>query len=434
MRFSQTKTWYEHGGNNGCRSFDPLGEDTVVDVCIIGGGISGVIAALKCAEEGKSVALLEASSIAYGASGRGGNVLAGGVDQNFLKAESVLDSKTINTFYEIAFSARKDLARRIKEYNIDCSLSLGSFLVALNVPQRKTLKKLYKELLKRFSKTDDVELFTATQYHEKISSEGILSALLYKDNFSVHPIKLLYALLEESLAKGVRFYENSPVHHIVYGEPHYIHTERYAVKADDLIICGNAYMTEFSLPHETNASAVTRYYQWVSTPFSAEEAKRISRDREMVKTIETLPSYFQVTLDNRIIVGGPDYFFERNPQVLSDKIQKRIQKFFPALKGLKADYLWYGRYGVKMNVLPVFDELYNRVFVSHGVSGHGLLATYMSGLKLAEAALGQRKDFDKLAAIQVKPLPKALYHVFARIKVTWFKVQSYISMSLLNKY
>lgn len=427
MKFSETKTWYEESAENLKPRFDSLQNDTSCDVCIVGGGLAAVAAALTCIEAGKRVVVLEASNIAYGSTGRDGVPVYGGFRSEFNDIVRLVGDEKATEVWGMTLEARQKMTDRIRTHNLDCSYSPGVIFAGKNVKHKRSLERRAFVAKSKFAEQEPVELLNGTEFHDRVRCEGFSKALLCKNGGYIQPLKLLYGLIQVAVDKGVKFYENTPVSHFSYGEPHMIQTKRGVVETETLLVCGNAYMPEFSAPHQTT-SVATRYFQWVSKPIGANLARDLSSGREAVFDMSYLPSYFSVTLDNRIVLGGPDYFFEKNPRLVCQRIYSQVRQLFPLAKNLKSDYLWRGKIGINMNPMPTFEKGHENMYIAHGMSGHGLVVSYMSGLKLAEAALGNKKDFDALASVKMAKLPKLAYHVLSWVKITKYKLKHLFKM------
>ena len=105
--------------------FAPLRGETRADVCIIGGGYTGLSAALHLAELGLDVALLEAHRVGFGASGRNGGQLGSGqrMDQDGL--ERLMGRDMAHQLWEMAEDAKKLVKDLIAKHDIDCHLKPG---------------------------------------------------------------------------------------------------------------------------------------------------------------------------------------------------------------------------------------------------------------------------------------------------------------------
>lgn len=428
MKFSQDQTWYDYTVEENRPKFEPLAADTICDICIIGGGFSAVIAALRCAEEGQDVVVLESSSIAYGASGRDGSHLVTGFNMELEELEYLLGEEDAHRFWEMTYEARSDMIERIQRYDIDCMFTQGLYVVAKNLREEKILKQRKEDLEHVFSQTmGHLDFLTTSQFREKIACEHFSGALFYKNSGFMHPLKFLYALVDEAVKKGVRFYEKTSVDGYSYGKPHKIHTASgLEVTSKHLILCGNAYMPEVSLPHQTARAQTMNYYQWVSMPLEAEEARLLNADRSTALDMKPLVNYFTLTLDNRVIVGGVDLSNDKSSENLAQRVEKKIKRVCPHIKGLKPAYFWHGKFGVKKTPLPIFEERFEHIYVSHAVSGQGLVCAYMAGLKLAEAALGYHKDYEFLTGLDVRDLSPTLSSRLVKLRVSYMKVKSRI--------
>ena len=105
--------------------FAPLQGAVTADVCVIGGGFTGVSAALNLAEKGYRVVLLEAERIGFGASGRCGGLIGSGQRKDVLELEELFGFKRAKAFWDFAEAAKDEIRSRVAEHSIDCDLQSG---------------------------------------------------------------------------------------------------------------------------------------------------------------------------------------------------------------------------------------------------------------------------------------------------------------------
>jgi gamma-glutamylputrescine oxidase len=103
----------------------PLQESIQADVCVIGGGFTGLSAALNLAEQGFDVVLLEAERIGFGASGRNGGLIGSGQRKDVTEMEKQFGLERSRQFWQFAEEAKADIRDRVKKHNIDCDLQHG---------------------------------------------------------------------------------------------------------------------------------------------------------------------------------------------------------------------------------------------------------------------------------------------------------------------
>ena len=106
-------------------SFEPLQGEQRADVCIVGGGFSGLNTAIELAERGLSVILLEAHCIGWGASGRNGGQLIRGVGHDVEQFTNILGEEGVDELKRMGFEAVEIVRQRIERYAIDCDLTRG---------------------------------------------------------------------------------------------------------------------------------------------------------------------------------------------------------------------------------------------------------------------------------------------------------------------
>jgi gamma-glutamylputrescine oxidase len=96
-----------------------------VDVAVIGGGFTGLSAALACAEKGYSVTLLEAEQVGYGASGRNGGQLIPGLRWTMREIDAAFGRARAAAIFDLAWGARDRVVKRIAKHGIECDLKSG---------------------------------------------------------------------------------------------------------------------------------------------------------------------------------------------------------------------------------------------------------------------------------------------------------------------
>ena len=121
-----------------------LGEPMEVDVCVVGGGFSGLSSALHLAEKGYQVVLLEASRIGWGASGRNGGQIVNGFSRDLITIEKRYGAPAAKAIAEMSLEGGDIIRQRIKDYRIDCDLKAGNVFAAFNDRQMRGLQAIQK--------------------------------------------------------------------------------------------------------------------------------------------------------------------------------------------------------------------------------------------------------------------------------------------------
>ena len=122
---------YYAGTANFETDYSTLREHLEVDVAVVGGGFSGVNTALELAERGYSVVLLEANRISWGASGRNGGQVIGGIGHDAERFENKIGKKGVRVIYSMGLEGVDIIRDRVEKYQIQCDLKWGYCDVAL---------------------------------------------------------------------------------------------------------------------------------------------------------------------------------------------------------------------------------------------------------------------------------------------------------------
>ena len=215
--------------------YPQLTESMQADVCVVGGGFSGVNTALELAERGYSVVLLEAHRIGWGASGRNGGQLVRGIGHGLAPFRKTLGDAGIAEVEAMGSEALDIVAQRVERYGIDCDLRWGYVDVA-NRPRHWRELQADVEQLNKTPLGQQFELIPPERLSEVVGSERYLGGVVDHGSGHLHPLNLVTGEAKAAASLGVRIFERSAVTEIVEGEPVRVKTELGEVTAQRLVL------------------------------------------------------------------------------------------------------------------------------------------------------------------------------------------------------
>lgn len=379
----------------------PLSGAITADICVIGGGFTGVNAALELAERGIRAVVLEAAKIGFGASGRNGGQIVNGYSRD-LDAISKRYGETAGR--EIGGMARAggDIIReRVAKYGIQCDLKPGGIFAALNQSQMRSLAhhmKVWGDF--GFS---GFELLDKAGLQRHVNTERYAGGLLDHHGGHLHPLNLVQGEAAAFESLGGVIYENSKVTDVKFGDVVTVKTALGEVKAKTVLVCGNAYL-QGVLP-ELEGRIMPVSTQVLTTEPLGDEATGLLPTDMCVEDCNYILDYFRRTADNRILYGGGIVYGGQDPASVRAKILPLMHKTFPSLRDARIDFTWSGNFALTLTRFPQIGKLAQNVYFSHGDSGHGVTTTHLLARLLAEAVTGETRRFDVFAELPYIPFP-----------------------------
>lgn len=375
------------------------------DVCVVGGGYAGLSAALELAGKGFSVALLEAKTLGWGASGRnGGHVIVGYATDHVM--EDHLSPAGAKAAWEISVEGMRLLRTRIERYRIDCDYQPGYLTLAVNARKAQALQRWAERVLAVYEYP--LHWIGPGEIGHWVASERFHAGTYDADSGHLHPLKFCLGLAEAARRTGVQFFEHSPARHIERGPRPRVQTAQGEVECRYVVLAGNVYLGEWG---NTVAPELTGRIMPVGTYIVATEtmgparAEALIAKRAAASDTNFVLDYFRVSADHRLLFGSGDSYSAATPRKLVGKMQKQMLAVFPQLEDLDIDYAWGGFVDVTMNRAPDFGRIGTNIWYLQGFSGHGLALTGMAGKLVAEAVAGQAERFDLFARIRHLPFP-----------------------------
>lgn len=370
------------------------------DVAVIGGGFTGLSAALACAERGYSVILVEAEHMGFGASGRNGGQLIPGLRWTASELEGEFGSERADALFDLCWRENRVKAR-IAKHGIDCDLKPGHLEAAWTPKDFDTMKREADHLAARFGYASDV--VAKADMAEHITSPLYHGGIHDPQGGHFHPLSYAIGLAQAAGAAGVRFIE---------GEKADLIFDR-GLNKTELLLGGRTVLAEYFIdatdawigdiePDLGRYTVPIMNYNIATAPLA--NADELLPSDAAVADSRFVLNYFRLSADKRLIFGGGERYSQTPPRDIAAFVRPFMAEVFPQIADAKIDYGWGGAVAVTMNRLPHIGRRGN-VFFAHGFSGHGALVTTLAGELIAEAMAGTAERFDVLAGLPSRPFP-----------------------------
>ncbi len=405
MAENYCKSYYAATANP-IEPFGRLAGSLDVDVAIIGGGFTGVATALELAEKGLSVALLETNRIGWGASSRNGGQITGSLsgDQAMLKQfRRVLGAGAEDFVWNLRWRGHDIIRRRVEKYAIRCDLKSGHMHGAFKPSHIPELEGMYKAAVAH-GMGDEVEMVYGAAVRDVVGTDLYAAGLINRRNMHVHSLNLCLGEADAARKLGTKIFDDSRVNEIRYGKRVELITDGGSVRADKVLIAGNA---SHRLARGKLAGLLFPATLGIVTtePLSEEVAHALNpRDLAVYDTRFVL-DYYRFTADRRLLFGSGTNYTGRESSDVAETLRPAIENTFPQLKGIRIDFAWQGQDGISINRIPQLGRVTNNVFYAQGYSGHGVATSHIVGEIMAAAMTGDPRDFDVFASAHQWRLP-----------------------------
>ena len=401
-----------------------------VDVLIVGGGYTGLSAARETAAAGASTLVLEAGRIGTGCSGRNGGQVAYSIKPTFEALKSRYGEQRAYAICREGRAAVAYLRDLATAGNVDCDWrERGCFVGAHTARHFAALAHEAENQPRGLEQR--ISVITRADQHGEIASDFYHGGLVYHEDASVDPMRLLLALLRRAQQSGATIVENCAVQAIRgssaarSGRTEFeIATPRGTVRARQVLIATNGYSGPLVPWHRRRVIPIGSY-QISTEPLGAEQVRAlIPHGRNIVDSRRVVVYYRPSPDGERIIFGGRAALAEKDPLVCAPRLQAMLARIFPQLRGVRISHAWAGWVAYTFDTLPHLGR-YRGMYYCMGYCGQGVPLAPFLGQRIGQQMVGLpegRTAFDDL------PFPSRPYY----FGVPWFLAPSVFAYRTLD--
>ena len=400
-----------------------------VDVAVIGGGYTGLSAALTLAKQGVNTVVLEAESIGWGASSRNGGMALTGLKPSMQSVIKKYGHDLARQLFQCSLDSVSAVEQIVQEENIDCGFSRMGHLLTANKPSHyEALKAEVDFMAKEFN--HDVKLVPPNELRDEIGSNIFHGGLVDEVSGGLNPAQYVAGLARAAEKAGAALHAWARVTSLERrGTRFFIQTERGSLEAEYVLVGTSGYTGSATKKLQRKIIPIGSFI--IATErLSDELAHELSPKNRMIFDYKHFLNYFRLW-DNRMIFGGRAAFFPETENTIvrsAEILRREMIQVYPQLKDVKVEYVWGGTLDFAFDMMTHVGEE-DGIYYALGYAGHGVaMATYL-GKTVAEAMTKGNIKEHLFAQIKFPGAPFGLYNGypwFLPFAGAWHKILDWV--------
>ncbi len=374
-----------------------------VDVAVIGGGITGALAAEHLTAAGHRVAVIDREQPGFGSTRASTAMLQWETDTSLGELTELYGFETAADVYRRSRAAVAGLTELVAAHRIPCAFNPRQtlYLAADDAGE----KELAEELALRHRAGLPGELLPYRALGAAFGMERE-AAILSPGSADADPLLLSWSLLRIAAARGARIVDADALHFHEEGRRVVVETSgRHVIEAGHVVLATGYVMPHFVMPasHTTSSS-----FALSTVP---QQPDRLWPERALVWEATEPYLYMRATADNRIVIGGEDEDIA-DPQardaMLWDKtmrLKQKLQQLWPRADAT-ISHAWCGAFGETADGLPLIGPVpgAERIFAAYGYGGNGITFSYLASRMIAAMVAGEKQAwFENFALDRPEP-------------------------------
>ncbi len=394
-----------------------------VDVAVVGGGFTGLNAALVLAQSGARVAVLEQNTFGWGASSRNGGMLTPGLKAPLSWIRKTYGLELARHFWSWALESIDHVERVVTENNIACDWRRSGHLALATKPAHFERYRSNLAMLDRDFGYRNGRLLPPSELASEIGSTAFHGAVVDDVSGSVHPAKYAFGLAAAVARSGALLCEDTRVLQLRPAPGgHALRTNRGPLRAREVLLATNGYTTGLNLRARAGVFPVGSYIIVTEPLPAALQAELSPRGRMMYDSANFL-IYFRLTPDGRMLFGGRNNLSTTlDLHDSAQRLQERMLSVYPQLRGVPLTHSWTGKLGITFDLMPHIGRV-NGVHYAYGYCGHGVSISSYLGREVGELLAGKRTS----SAFLNIPHPRNPIAFFERLFLPfvaqWYRMQ-----------
>jgi glycine/D-amino acid oxidase-like deaminating enzyme len=389
------------------------------DVVVVGGGYTGLSAALYLAEQKASVVLLEAHQIGHGGSGRNVGLVNAGLWLPPDEAVAALPSPYGERLVDQLGRGPDLVFDLIARHEIACeAVRKGTLHCAVGADGLKDLQAREQQWVRRGA---PVQLLGSAEAKARIGGGRFSGALLDRRAGTIQPLAYARGLAAAALRAGARLYANAPVlTRDADGRNWRIKTPQGVVTAPTVLLATNAY-SEGPFTGLQKELVRLPYFNLATAPLPIDLRREILPGGEGCWDTRTILSSFRLDASGRLILGSVGALRGLGNGIHRAWGKRAVAQLFPQFGDVRFEYAWYGHIGMTDDSVPRLHQPDDRVFAIGGYNGRGIAPGTTFGVDLARLSLGQMGIEDlalpasDLGSAGLRPAREAYYEAGANL-------------------
>jgi gamma-glutamylputrescine oxidase len=395
---------YYHASRNHVPETMPLDGSSRADVCVIGGGYTGLSSALHLAKRGYRVILLEARKVGWGASGRNGGQLGSGQRKGQIELEKLVGKGDAHALWDLAQDAKATAKSLIAEYNIDCDLKPG-IAHPDHKPGYAEHTRADVDHLRKHYQYDSIEYLERDEMAALVGSDSYYGGNIDHDAGHLHPLNYALGLADAAIQNGAVLHENTIVEGYQEGKTTRVLTNHGVVEADSIVLACNGYLGRLDKRLSGKIMPINNFII-ATEPLSEARVNEINPQDIAFADSRFVVNYFRLSADKRLLFGGGENYSASFPRDIESFVRKPMLKIYPQLADTAIEYAWGGTLAVTINRMPHFGRLgKHNTYFAQGYSGHGVAIATLAGKLIAGAIAGEAEKFDLFGKLPTRSFP-----------------------------
>jgi len=359
-----------------------------VDVCVIGAGLAGLTTAMELLHAGKSVCVLEAKRVGWGASGRNGGFVSAGFAGSASDMLNRLGRVDGREAYQLSVDGVDYVRQQIRDLKMDGALDGNGEFHVYRQNDTQAVMRAHERAKVDFNQ--DLLFYNTQDTRNLMKSERYHNALYDPNGFHINPLQYCFGLAQQIERLGGYIFEATKALNVARsGVGWKVSTQTADITAQHIVLCTSAY--DFKLyPRISRAMQPVATYVMVTHPMAELLDQAITTPASIADT-RRAGDYYRRLPNGRLLWGGRITTRQSKPFHLAEMMHRDMLSVYPQLGAAKTSHVWTGLMGYALHSMPLIGQVEDGLWMATAFGGHGLNTTAMAG-KLIAGAITQNDD------------------------------------------